>query len=519
MRLTMPPQSRSYWQQRSEERVISAERQVQRLQSTLDREMLAAVRNIEAAISRLYQRYGDVNGMDYGDAVKYLTDADRSEFQGDVNDYIAWMKDARYRSQNYSRLHALSTRARVQVLEAKKASIMMEGGKLYSRLGSQVEQTLWDVYDDTRSRTAFDNFKGTGVGVEFGKANPRVFQALLANPWSGSDFSSKIWNLEEGFVQSLEGVLVRGLIQGQSIDEMTRNLHAAGLGNPDGRGGQRWQAERLVRTEANYILNQATEDAYEDMGVDRYQYLATLDDRTSEMCQELDGQVFPTKDAIPGVNYPPMHPWCRSTTIPYFEDLGGERIARGADGKTYYVPGDMTYAQWKAGLEAVILITGSNGDQTPIYSTKAADIIAKQEPVNPELLIRVKRAYEAQGGIIEQSEEWDQILTSQGKEAFVMFTGFGELPIIVLHSRVSASGLFEELIHTAQMADGRLTPDVLNDEKRYSIMREEMEVEAKEKLLHHRLAYGITSFEVEVLTEGLESHKIALAKLLDEKEG
>jgi hypothetical protein len=48
-----------------------------------------------------------------------------------------------------------------------------------------------------------------------------------------------------------------------------------------------------------------------------------------------------------GVTAPPFHPWCRTTTAPYFADSHGERIARGADGEQYYVPADMKYAEWK----------------------------------------------------------------------------------------------------------------------------------------------------------------------------
>jgi len=70
------------------------------------------------------------------------------------------------------------------------------------------------------------------------------------------------------------------------------------------------------------------------------------------MCQEQDGKVYPLAEAVVGINYPPLHPWCRSTTIPYFEDLGGERIAKDADGTRYYVPGDMTYEEWKKRAEA-----------------------------------------------------------------------------------------------------------------------------------------------------------------------
>lgn len=82
-----------------------------------------------------------------------------------------------------------------------------------------------------------------------------------------------------------------------------------------------------------------------------YEIVATLDNDTSEICQEMDGKHFPMKDYEAGVTAPPFHPWCRSVTVPWFEDnFTSERAARDAEGKTYYVPDNMKYADWKKSM-------------------------------------------------------------------------------------------------------------------------------------------------------------------------
>ena len=46
----------------------------------------------------------------------------------------------------------------------------------------------------------------------------------------------------------------------------------------------------------------------------------------------------------------PFHPWCRCTTVPYYEDMKGlgERWMRDPDtDQSGYVPSDMTYKEWK----------------------------------------------------------------------------------------------------------------------------------------------------------------------------
>ena len=45
--------------------------------------------------------------------------------------------------------------------------------------------------------------------------------------------------------------------------------------------------------------------------------MAKIDKKTSKICHSLNDKVFKVKDMIPGINAPPMHPWCRSTTVPH----------------------------------------------------------------------------------------------------------------------------------------------------------------------------------------------------------
>lgn len=108
-------------------------------------------------------------------------------------------------------------------------------------------------------------------------------------------------------------------------------------------------ARRLVRTESAYVANAAQMHAYSEAGIERYRFVATLDSRTCECCAALDGKVFDRAKAKPGTNYPPMHPFCRSTTIADFgEDTldGLQRRAKDENGNTITVPANMTYGEW-----------------------------------------------------------------------------------------------------------------------------------------------------------------------------
>ena len=77
-------------------------------------------------------------------------------------------------------------------------------------------------------------------------------------------------------------------------------------------------ARRLIRTEANRFHTQAKIQQWEKMGLKHVKYVAVLDIRTSTICKDLNGSIFPLDSLETGVNCPPMHPWCRSIIQAYF---------------------------------------------------------------------------------------------------------------------------------------------------------------------------------------------------------
>ncbi|MFR1518139.1 MAG: minor capsid protein [Clostridia bacterium] len=111
------------------------------------------------------------------------------------------------------------------------------------------------------------------------------------------------------------------------------------------------QARRLVRTESCYVANQAEMESYRECEIDKYRFVATLDLRTSEICATLDGKEFPVDKEQLGVNCPPMHPNCRSTTIAVFDKKIMDKMRRRAidpeTGEDVFVPANMDYAEWK----------------------------------------------------------------------------------------------------------------------------------------------------------------------------
>ena len=180
-----------------------------------------------------------------------------------------------------------------------------------------------------------------GLGV---KVNDDYLQKVLYKPWAadGSNFSDRIWTNKDKLLNEIHTELTQSILTGadpqKAIDAISHNLDVS-----------KANAGRLVMTESAYFGTLAQQDCFNNLGVEEYEIVATLDDRTSAICQSMDGQHFPMKDFEAGVSAPPFHVNCRSCTCPYFDDEFslGERAARDENGEVYYVPADTTYPEWK----------------------------------------------------------------------------------------------------------------------------------------------------------------------------
>lgn len=125
-------------------------------------------------------------------------------------------------------------------------------------------------------------------------------------------YSDRIWKHKAELQAVLQQDLMDCVIQGKSHKHLVKDLrHKFGVAEH--------QAECIARTELNYIQNQAAMRGYIDAGYQMYQFISAIDDRTCDECGELNGQVFMFSEAEEGINFPPMHPNCRSNIIGYKE--------------------------------------------------------------------------------------------------------------------------------------------------------------------------------------------------------
>lgn len=331
--------SSEYWQKRSEQLHNEQFRKTDKyIDTTLKREYDRATSSILRDIEVFYHRFAVNNEISLAEARKLLNSDQLKEFKMSLEEFTELAKnnpDGRWTQL----LNNVYYKVRVTRLQALQIQIEAAIQAVNMKQNEQMTGLLDDIYKDTYYRTMFEIQKGLGIGASFAKVDDA--KRIVQQPWLEENFSKRIWKDNAKLIQQLQTQFTQAIIRGDSTNDTAKII-------ADRMGVGYRAAQRLVRTEASHVQNEASFEAYKASGVvKKYEFLATLDSRTSETCRLMDNKVFALAEKEVGVNFPPLHPSCRSTTLPYFDDEAdvGERIAREGN-KTYFIPGDMNYDDW-----------------------------------------------------------------------------------------------------------------------------------------------------------------------------
>lgn len=306
----------SYWQKRAERLLYEQEKRAFHAEVQLLRQFQTAQREVKKALEEL------------------ALDKD-----GKLVSQTAWRREKIDREMT-----------RQRALQSRLESAIKKLGDYEQKKMSGV---LSDSYEEAYYHTIYDFQTGIGYTFDFATLDEGAIKTAIEGRWyNHANYSDRLWVNKAALEQSLKNHITQGIIKGEDIGKMIDRV-SADLGSGYSA------TQRLIRTEVNHIYNQAALDGLAENGVEEYRFLATLDNRTSSICRELDGKVFKVADQKPGVNAPPMHPHCRSTIIPEIswgqrKNLIESRAARDPDtGKSIEVSGDITYKQWQEQISTV----------------------------------------------------------------------------------------------------------------------------------------------------------------------
>lgn len=338
----------SYWKKRFEALEAASNKYGIETYRKIEPAFDSAFRQIESEITLWYERLAKNNGVTMQEARQWLNANELKEFQWDVQEYIKYGRENAINQQWIKELENASAKYHISRLEALKVRTQQAVELAFGNELDEVDAMVKKIFTNDYYHSIYEMQKGFNIGWEIGQIDERKLEKIVSSPWAtdGKHFSERIWNSRTQLVSELHNQLTRTCILGKPPDDAIKAISKKFNTSKN-------QAGRLVMTEQAYFHSVAQQEAFKELDVEEFEVVATLDNLTSEICQEMDGKHFPMKDYEPGVTAPPFHPWCRSVTVPYFDDewgRSGERAARGEDGKTYYVPSDMTYPEWQQAM-------------------------------------------------------------------------------------------------------------------------------------------------------------------------
>lgn len=375
-----------YWAERFEVLESAMNRYGQDAYKQIEPAFDRALREIDQSVEKWLNRIAVNNQISLADARKLLDAGQLEEFKWTVEEYIKYGQENAINQQWMKQLENASAKFHISKLEAMRVETQNALEKAFGNYTDEVDNMAKKVIENGYYRSIYEVQRGIGVGWDVASLNESKLKRLISKPWAtdGENFSSRIWKNKTEMVSKLHNELTRNCILGKAPDEAIRDMTQyvnKFIKNAKSAAG------RLVMTEEAYFSAEAQRESFKELGVEEYEIIATLDSKTSEICQDMDGRIFPMSQYEPGATAPPFHPWCRTTTAPYFNDLGEyERAARDKNGKTYYVPGDMKYSEWKKSFV--------DGEKTPLKSAPDNDII------------EIKQGKELSLSNLDEFEQW-----------------------------------------------------------------------------------------------------------------
>lgn len=340
----MANKNSEYWQQRFGQLENASHQEAMTVYSRIEESFYQAQKEIENKINSWYVRFANNNEITINEAKKLLNSNELKEFKWDVQEYIKYGHENELNELWMKELENASTKYHISRLEALKIQTQQTMEKLFGNELDEVDNLTKNSYINNYFHTMFEYQKGFNVGFNVTNIDQNKLSKIVNKPWAVDEknFSERIWGNKTKLINELHNELTKMCLTGKSPDESIKYLSKK-------FNTSKAQAGNLIMTENAYFSQLAQKDCFNALDVEKYEIVATLDSHTSEICKEQDGKVYDMKDYQPGITAPPFHNYCRSTTVPHFDDdfdLEGERAARDEDGKTYYVSDKMKYDDW-----------------------------------------------------------------------------------------------------------------------------------------------------------------------------
>lgn len=296
-----------YWAARRRDLLEQMERDEERLSERLSDAYARMARELSRDIAAYYQEYGEGNVIRYRHMLADLSDDDRAMLMERMDDF----------ARKYPKwAHLMPVRAsiyRLDRLEGVQRSIYMRMLEIGAITCDELEAHFAE-YARLAANLAAEQM---GFGEEFYAVDAPLVAATVGAAWAkGKSWSDSLWGDVEKLAGYLNDDFAQMVARGVSYDECAAQLCERF------ERVSRNDAKRLVYTEGTFLFNEAQAQVHEALF--EYYSLSCADSRACPVCKGLQAEqeARPARfaDRAPGVNFPPMHPWCRCSYTVAVED-------------------------------------------------------------------------------------------------------------------------------------------------------------------------------------------------------
>lgn len=334
--------SKKYWEDRAAGRMVSYTAKAESTADMLGKAYYATARYLQGEANDVFNAFTDKFELSIAEAETMLKNAPNKSMFEQMKTALAACTDEQKKQQLETLLSSPAYAHRIGHLNDLDSKISDMCSRLANaEIGVDAEH-LGDIIQSAYMQTVFDVTKGADYRAAFDLIPESRVKAILSTNWSGQMFSERVWDNTNALADGLKHDMLVGIMAGKSEQHMADDImNRCGVGA--------FEARRLVRTETTCVANMAELYGYKELDIDEYEFSACLDSRTSDLCRELDGKVFKRNSAQAGVNLPPMHPFCRSTTLPVLpseEDLDKELAELGDE-----IGADVDFDEWERNLQ------------------------------------------------------------------------------------------------------------------------------------------------------------------------
>lgn len=285
----------TYWEKRQQQLNKQLEKDEAKLKERLSSFYDAEFRKLERQIAAYYTQYGEDSVIEYRKLMESLPAEDRRLLMEQMDAFAKKYPEYAHLMPVRESIYKLNR------LEGLQYSILMQQ---YEIGAANIEQ-ITDHLNRQALRAANAAAESLGFGKNFYAANADIIKKFVDVPWAdGKNFSTRIWGNTEKLANYLNTDIAQAFARGDSYDRIVSNLKKRF------EKVTRNDAYRLVYTEGTYVMAEATMTPFESE-FEQYRVSTVGDGKVCDICREVAKETFQIKDRTPGVNFPPLHAWCR----------------------------------------------------------------------------------------------------------------------------------------------------------------------------------------------------------------